>query len=92
MKDTRQVSKHQSLEPAVCWVQIYYVRDLVVVYLQSLSTDITFFLYSFVMQRGSLQITFQKHFAPTAYLVKNPPAMQETLVQLQGWEDPKEKG
>jgi len=25
-------------------------------------------------------------------LVKNPPAMQETLVQLLGWEDPVEKG
>ena len=27
-----------------------------------------------------------------AQLVKNPPAMQETLVQLLGWEDPLEKG
>jgi len=27
-----------------------------------------------------------------AQLVKNPPAMQETLVQFQGWEDPLEKG
>ena len=25
-------------------------------------------------------------------LVKNPPAVQETLVQFQGWEDPLEKG
>ena len=25
-------------------------------------------------------------------LVKNPPAMQETLVQFLGWEDPLEKG
>ena len=25
-------------------------------------------------------------------LVKNPPAMQETLVQLLGWEDPLEEG
>ena len=25
-------------------------------------------------------------------LVKNPPAMQETPVQFQGWEDPLEKG
>ena len=25
-------------------------------------------------------------------LVKNPPAMQETLVQVLGWEDPLEKG
>ena len=25
-------------------------------------------------------------------LVKNPPAMQETLVQFQGWEDPLEEG
>ena len=27
-----------------------------------------------------------------AQLVKNPPAMQETLVQFQGWKDPLEKG
>ena len=28
----------------------------------------------------------------TAQLVKNLPAMQETLVQFLGWEDPPEKG
>ena len=27
-----------------------------------------------------------------AQLVKNPPVMQETWVQSQGWEDPLEKG
>ena len=27
-----------------------------------------------------------------AQLVKNPPAMQETQVQVLGWEDPLEKG
>ena len=27
-----------------------------------------------------------------AQLVKNPPAMQETMVQFLGWEDPLEKG
>ena len=27
-----------------------------------------------------------------AQMVKNPPAMQETLVQSLGWEDPLEKG
>ena len=27
-----------------------------------------------------------------AQLVKNPPAMQETLVQFLGWENPREKG
>ena len=27
-----------------------------------------------------------------AQLVKNPPAIQETLVQFLGWEDPLEKG
>ena len=27
-----------------------------------------------------------------AQLVKNPPAMRETRVQLLGWEDPLEKG
>ena len=29
---------------------------------------------------------------PIAQLVKNPPAIQETLVQFLGWEDPLEKG
>ena len=27
-----------------------------------------------------------------AQLIKNPPAMQETVVRLLGWEDPLEKG
>ena len=30
--------------------------------------------------------------SPIAQLVKNPPAMQETLVQFLGLEDPLEKG
>ena len=30
--------------------------------------------------------------SPIAQLIKNPPAMQETLVQLLGWEGPLEKG
>ena len=36
----------------------------------------------------------RSHFIPNilAQLVKNPPAMQETLVQFLGWEDPLEKG
>ena len=36
----------------------------------------------FILARASL----------VAQLVKNPPAMQETLVQFLGWEDPPEKG
>ena len=28
----------------------------------------------------------------TAQLIKNPPAMQETLIPFLGWEDPLEKG
>ena len=33
------------------------------------------------------------YWAPlVAQLVKNPPAMQETLVQFLGWEEPLEKG
>ena len=31
-------------------------------------------------------------FSLVVQLVKNPPAMQETLVQFLGWEDPLEKG
>ena len=36
----------------------------------------------------------KKHFEASllAQLVKNPPAMQETLVRFLGWEDPLEKG
>ena len=30
--------------------------------------------------------------SPVAQLVKNPPAMRETLVRSLGWEDPPEKG
>ena len=30
--------------------------------------------------------------SPIAQLVKNPPAMQETLVRFLGWENPLEKG
>ena len=37
-----------------------------------------------------MQTTFQKHFALIAYLVKNPPAMQETLIRFLGLEDPLE--
>ena len=36
--------------------------------------------------------TFNKLQQAIAQLVKNPPAMQETLVQFLGWEDPLEKG
>ena len=32
------------------------------------------------------------HNSLIAQLVKNPPAMQETLVQFPGWEDPLEDG
>ena len=31
-------------------------------------------------------------FFPVKKKVKNPPAMQETLVRFLGWEDPLEKG
>ena len=38
-------------------------------------------------------ISFQDHWASViAQLVKNPPAMQETLVRSLDWEDPLEKG
>ena len=39
-------------------------------------------MYSLVVLGASL----------VAQIVKNPPAMQETLVQSLGWEDPLEKG
>ena len=36
--------------------------------------------------------TLQKQTFLVAQLIKNPPAMQETLVRFLGWEDPLEKG
>ena len=36
--------------------------------------------------------THSMHRALVAQLVKNPPAMQETLVRFLGWEDLLEKG
>ena len=46
---------------------------------------------------NSMVIPFQRKYSYRwasliAQLVKNPPAMQETLVQFLGWEDPLEKG
>ena len=35
---------------------------------------------------------FHSSIVNLAQLVKNPPAMQETLVPFLGWEDPLEKG
>ena len=40
----------------------------------------------------SLSVGFQVRASLIAQLVKNLPAMQETLVQFLGWEDPLEKG
>ena len=48
-----------------------------------------------VNKRGAihfLQSCWEDWASLTAQLVKNPPAMQETLVQFLGWEDPLEKG
>ena len=43
--------------------------------------------------QGHFEKPYQKTWASlVAQLVKNPPAMQETLVQFLGWEDPLEKG
>ena len=40
-----------------------------------------------------LESTYKWYWASlVAQLVKNPPAMQETLIQVLGWEDPLEKG
>ena len=47
---------------------------------------------------GSSIFSFLRNFhtllwaSPVAQLVKNPPAMQETLVRFLGWEDPLEEG
>ena len=45
-------------------------------------------------QAGSLQLPLASLLwaSLVAYLIKNPPAMQETWVQSLGWEDPLEKG
>ena len=57
------------------------------------------FLYDMKVNLTSLKINYiyictyiYKHMASlVAQLVKNPPEMQETLVQFLGWEDPLEK-
>ena len=46
-----------------------------------------------VLEQTSVGWTFPESRAPLkARSVKNPPAMQETLVRFLGWEDPPEKG
>ena len=42
-----------------------------------------------LFSHGTLKIIWA---SPVAQLIKNPPAMQETLVQFLGREDPLEKG
>ena len=49
-------------------------------------TDMIQFAFGIIPQAASLIASF------IAQLVKNPPAMQETLVRSLGWEDPLEKG
>ena len=39
-----------------------------------------------------MKILYNLRASLIAQLVKNPPEMQETLVQFLGWEDPLEKG
>ena len=46
---------------------------------------------TFNMQSKWMQLMLHRA-SLVAQLVKNPPAMQETLVQFLGWEDPLEKG
>ena len=51
-EDTGKMSRDQSLEPTACTVPGYYARDLLVVYLQSLSLDLPFFLNSHLWCTG----------------------------------------
>ena len=44
------------------------------------------------MIHSFIQLIFMEHLSGRTCLVKNPPAMQETLVRLLGQEDPLEKG
>ena len=51
------------------------------------------FLSSFISFAFLIVLTWELHWASLiAQLVKNPPAMQETLVRFLGQEDPLEKG
>ena len=51
------------------------------------------FLSSFISFTFLIVLTLELHWASLiAQLVKNPPAMQETLVRFLGQEDPLEKG
>ena len=45
-----------------------------------------------VLRTSDLQAVGQKQRFPGSSTGKIPPAMQETLVQFLGWEDPLEKG
>ena len=46
------------------------------------ATELNWYVYTHIHTQASLE----------AQLVKNPPAMQETLVQFLGWKDPLEEG
>ena len=51
--------------------------------------------YTFTLVYSVLQIYFMGFYlwaSLIAQLVKNPPAMQETLIGFQGWENPLENG
>ena len=56
-----------------------------------LSCLISFAQRSFVISTNMNSYVYSQA-SLVAQLVKNPPAMQETLVQFPGWEDPLEKG
>ena len=45
-----------------------------------------------IKKESNLNVFSEVKASLIAQLVKNPPAMEETLVQFQGWEDPLEKG
>ena len=45
-----------------------------------------------IVDRNFYHLSHQGSTFLTAQLVKNLPAVQETLVQFLGWEDPLEKG
>ena len=61
---------------------------LLLLYLESYCGHIHLVMLSYLFKTYVLSIGASL----TAQLVKNPPAMQETLVQFLGWEDLLEKG
>ena len=62
---------------------LYHIKNLLGIHLRKAHLYLSY-LWKWIRHSSCLQ--------SGTHLVKNPPAMQETLVRFLGWEDPLEKG